>query len=201
MYGADAVAGVVNFIMDTNFTGIRFDGQYSIYQHNNDDPSASARGLHGLRDILNAQDGYRAIPEGQRRRRRAFDGTVSIGAGFDDGRGHAMAYFGYRKVKPVLQGRARLQRLRHPEHAAAARSDVCGGSATANPGNAVSSTSTTSRSRRTSTIGALGPGTITPVPTNLYNFAPLNYFQRPDERYIAGVFADYEINAGDQAVP
>src|SRR6185369_15680537 len=34
VYGADAVAGVVNFIMDTNFTGIRFDGQYSFYQHN-----------------------------------------------------------------------------------------------------------------------------------------------------------------------
>ena len=35
---------------------------------------------------------------------------------------------------------------------------------------------------------ALHPGR-----TNIYNFAPLNYFQRPDERYIAGVFADYEI--------
>ena len=42
VYGADAVAGVVNFIMDTEFTGIRFDGQYSFYQHNNDDPSVSA---------------------------------------------------------------------------------------------------------------------------------------------------------------
>src|SRR5215213_1934111 len=38
VYGADAVAGVVNFIMDTTFTGIRFDGQYSFYQHNNNDP-------------------------------------------------------------------------------------------------------------------------------------------------------------------
>ena len=38
-----------------------------------------------------------------------------------------------------------------------------------------------------------GPGTITAFSQNLYNFAPLNYFQRPDERYIAGVFANYEI--------
>ena len=30
---------------------------------------------------------------------------------------------------------------------------------------------------------------------HLYNFAPLNYFQRPDERYIGGVFADYEISS------
>ena len=27
----------------------------------------------------------------------------------------------------------------------------------------------------------------------VYNFAPLNYYQRPDERYIAGAFANYEI--------
>src|SRR5207248_11537719 len=46
----------------------------------------------------------------------------------------------------------------------------------------------------TSTVAALGPGTITPFAQNLYNFAPLNYYQRPDERYIAGAFADYEIS-------
>ena len=35
----------------------------------------------------------------------AFDGTVSMGVNFDDNRGHAVAYFGYRNVNPVLQGR------------------------------------------------------------------------------------------------
>ena len=30
--------------------------------------------------------------------------------------------------------------------------------------------------------------------TSLYNYGPLNYFQRPDERYTAGVFADYKIS-------
>ena len=36
VYGADAVAGVVNFIMNDNFEGVRVDAQYSLYQHNND---------------------------------------------------------------------------------------------------------------------------------------------------------------------
>jgi len=36
VYGADAVAGVVNFIMNDNFEGVRLDAQYSLYQHNND---------------------------------------------------------------------------------------------------------------------------------------------------------------------
>jgi hypothetical protein len=30
--------------------------------------------------------------------------------------------------------------------------------------------------------------------TDLYNFGPLNYYQRPDERYTAGVFADYQVS-------
>jgi outer membrane receptor protein involved in Fe transport len=35
VYGADAVAGVVNFIMLQNFEGVKVDAQYSIYQHDN----------------------------------------------------------------------------------------------------------------------------------------------------------------------
>ena len=182
VYGADAVAGVVNFIMDTEFTGIRFDGQYSFYQHNNNDPSVSG-GLN-VSDI-NAARGF-TPPTGSVADGGSFDGTISIGTGFDDGRGHATAYFGYRKVNPVLQGRRDFSHCTLQNTGGGV--PRCGGSATANPGTAVIFTSTTS------TLAALGPGTITPNAQNLYNFAPLNYFQRPDERYIAGVFANYEIS-------
>ena len=34
-YGADAVAGVVNFIMLHNFEGVRLDAEYNGYQHDN----------------------------------------------------------------------------------------------------------------------------------------------------------------------
>jgi len=184
VYGADAVAGVVNFIMDTNFTGVRFDGQYSFYQHDNRDPGVT----HGLNmsDILNAR-GF-GFPRGSVADGGTFDGTVSLGAAFDDNRGHAVAYFGYRKVKPVLQGRR--------DYSSCVIQDTgggtprCGGSATANPGNAFFFTDF---GQTSSTVGALGPGTITVGAQNIYNFGPLNYFQRPDERYIAGAYADYEI--------
>ena len=36
VYGADAVAGVVNFIMRKDFEGVRVDASYGFYQHNND---------------------------------------------------------------------------------------------------------------------------------------------------------------------
>ena len=35
VYGSDAVAGVVNFILKKNFTGIQLDGNYSFYNHHN----------------------------------------------------------------------------------------------------------------------------------------------------------------------
>src|SRR5437764_8487072 len=51
VYGADAVAGVVNFIMDTNFTGLRIDAQASTFSHFN----------NASKSILNAdvQRGFR----------------------------------------------------------------------------------------------------------------------------------------------
>src|SRR5207249_10298146 len=57
VYGADAVAGVVNFIMDTNFTGIRFDGQYSFYQHDNNCPGIPTSAANGgtVCGVLNAR--------------------------------------------------------------------------------------------------------------------------------------------------
>ena len=188
VYGADAVAGVVNFIMDTNFSGIRFDGQYGVYQHENDDPSVG-NGKH-MSDILLARQalglqGY-GFPTGSVADGGSFDGTVSIGAGFDDNRGHVVAYFGYRKVRPVLQGRR--------DYSACVLQNTggglprCGGSATSDVGNVILFNG------GTSTIFSFGPGGAFNNTTTLYNFAPLNYYQRPDERYIAGAFANYEIS-------
>src|SRR5918999_435199 len=36
VYGSDAIAGVVNFIMKKDFEGVQFDAMYGLYQHNND---------------------------------------------------------------------------------------------------------------------------------------------------------------------
>jgi outer membrane receptor protein involved in Fe transport len=233
VYGADAVAGVVNFIMDTSFTGIRFDGQYSFYQHNNKNFALgtncfAAQGSAGctaggqaqtIESILNGRKF--GFPRGSVADGGTFDGTVSLGAAFDDNRGHAVAYFGYRKVNPVLQARRNYsacviqESVRTTNFVAPGLPNAgkqifpfvygpnntrCGGSATANPGNILVFTTTPAFTAggapitgQTSTLAALGPGTLTPFASNLYNFAPLNYFQRPDERYIAGAFADYEV--------
>ena len=181
VYGADAVSGVVNFVMDTKFEGFRMDGQYSFYNHNNNGGNQITAPL--------ASRGF-AIPRGMTTDGGAVDATVAFGTGFDDGHGHITAYAGYRKVDAVLQ--------RDRDYSACARTSrtdaqvaangllySCGGSLTSANGTIFDGTSSTYQ---------IGPNrTLTPGFTR-FNFAPLNYFQRPDERYTAGVFADYEIS-------
>jgi iron complex outermembrane recepter protein len=192
VYGADAVAGVVNFIMDTEFEGVRLDTQYSFYQHeNNNDP-----------DIVQAlnRSGF-GFPTGNVADGGTWDIGAAFGVGFDDGRGHITAYVGYRHIDPVLQGKrdysacALTARTRAQVTANPARPYDCGGSPTSNPATVIAFAPTGDPARPfTSTFFQVGANrTLNPgfVP---YNFGPLNHFQRPDERYTAGVFANYEIS-------
>lgn len=178
VYGADAVSGVVNFIMDTNFSGFRVDGQYSFFNHDNRVNGNVTRAL--------AAQGYGA-PNGLVTDGGSVDATVAFGAGFDDGHGHITAYAGYRKIDAVSQGRRDYSSCtltaKSPAAAAAAGYGyTCGGSATAFPAN----------------FYATGVGYVdnqgNPSAPNIYNFGPTNYFQRPDERYTAGLFANYEVS-------
>src|SRR3954468_8079785 len=94
VYGADAVAGVVNFIMDNTFTGLRIDGQASVFNHHQ----------HMGDDLVLANNlaGYR-FPHGMVTNGGAQDIAGVFGAAFDDGRGHVQAYATYRSQDPVLE--------------------------------------------------------------------------------------------------
>jgi outer membrane receptor protein involved in Fe transport len=182
-YGADAVAGVVNFIIDTDFEGVRIDGQYSVYQHTNRNDL--------MPPLLNAQQalgragfGYPSsnVVDGG-----TFDATFSVGTSFGgDDRGHAVAYFGYRNVKPVTQSRRDYSACTLQNTGAGA--PTCGGSATSAEGNVLVFDG------GTSTFYTFVPGGGFANASTRFNFAPTNYFQRPDERYTAGVFANYEVD-------
>src|SRR5258705_362339 len=42
VYGADAVAGVVNFVLNTKFQGVRIDANYNFFQHHNNNDAAQS---------------------------------------------------------------------------------------------------------------------------------------------------------------
>ena len=94
IYGSDAVAGVVNFILDTDFEGISGGVQYSFYQHDN-----SNKYMQGLMDARGFE--YETGNTG-------FDGEaynveIAFGGDFADGKGNATAYVTWVKNEALLQ--------------------------------------------------------------------------------------------------
>jgi len=195
VYGADAVAGVVNFIMDTNYRGFRLDGQASTFMHSN-----------GTTDAIlgaNAEKGF-FPPHGMSTNGGSQDIAGVFGAGFDDNRGSVVAYATYRKQGSVLQATRDYSFCNlsaNPAYISSGQSWYCGGSGTDALGRFRTFdpiTGTKSSGRVSNTLGPNAPnGAGTFVPGfDLFNFAPYNYFQRPDERYTFGTFAEYEIAPG-----
>ena len=193
VYGADAVAGVVNFIMDTTFTGFRIDGQASVFNHKNkgNDQIISAN--------ENAPGGPFLAPRGWSTNGGAQDIAAMFGAAFDDGRGHVTAYATYRTQDPVLQSTrdfsfCALTALTQVQAEARGRNFNCSGSQTSATGSFFQYDPNTVFGRSFRFVDAfqvIGDEFVdgyTP-----FNFNPYNYFQRPNERYNLGAFADYEI--------
>ena len=185
VYGSDAVAGVVNFILDDEFVGMKSSFYHGFYQHKNDNNS--------LRDLVASYD-YALAPKdvttGDTEKV-----SVAFGGEIDGGRGHITAFMEHTDTKPILQGEYDIS-------ACALRSGFsgCGGSSTIPPG-------------RWADFGGYGAGgfvnvdpTITGVDFKVqgnefvpragqtYNYNPTNFFQRPDDRFNSGFFGKYEVS-------
>jgi outer membrane receptor protein involved in Fe transport len=196
VYGADAVAGVVNFIMDTTFTGFRIDGQASVFNHKN----------HANSDIINANEarGY-LPPRGWSTNGGAQDISGIFGAAFDDGRGHVTAYASYRTQDPVLESTrdysfcALSARTQTQINGANKNRFACSGSLTSATGTFIQYDPVFDTLTQSWVAGAFSDifqtqGNGFADGYTAFNFNPYNYFQRPDERYNFGAFADYEIS-------
>ena len=179
-YGADAVAGVVNFVMDTDFEGVRLDATYGFYQHDNG-TSQVINDNGSTIDDINAARGF-VPPKGNDVGGSQYNVELTVGSAFDDGRGHVTGYIGYREVEPLLLGD------RDYSFCAITGFGGCGGSSTA-PFVTVSDPFFT-------LFGSLvGDGSDDfSRPYEAYNYNPINHFQRPDTRYTGGFFGDYEIS-------
>ena len=196
VYGADAVSGVVNFIMDTNFRGLRIDAQASAFMHDNRAGS----------NIINPNTDKGFLPpRGLSTNGGAQDISAAFGTSFADNRGSILAYATYRSQDAVLEASRDYSFCslgsNPPQYVAAYGEFYCGGSSTNTLGrfrffNPVVGTKSGARVNRTLGPNAPdGSGLFTPG-FALFNFAPYNYFQRPDERYTFGTFAEYEISPG-----
>ncbi|MGY1408629.1 MULTISPECIES: TonB-dependent receptor domain-containing protein [unclassified Luteimonas] len=193
VYGADAVAGVVNFVLDDKFEGVSLNFGYSAYQHDNDNEQMQG---------LNEAAGF-PYPTGN----SGFDGIsrsadLVVGGSFAENRGHAVGWLTWRENDALYHGQRDYSTC-------AVWFDLaqCGGSGTADPARfAVNEYGPfvdpdTGEPR----IGVIPwpPGTDANYVYNgtgyengsyVYNYAPINFYQRPDKRVTAGFMGSYEIN-------
>lgn len=180
VYGSDAVAGVVNFIMNDKFEGLQLNLNHSFYQHEQGSPVASI-----VRGRAATNPSQFVLPND------ANDGEISdvsvlLGGNFASGRGNATVYFQYKKEDPVTQANRDYSAC---ALAGGAAGFTCGGSSTAFPG----------RFTRQDTFASQTPtdaaGNIRAYSGALdqYNYAPLNYYRRPSEKYAFNAFAHYDV--------
>ncbi len=176
VYGSDAIAGVANFILDRRLDGLRIDGQASFYQHDN-------RNKSGIGSLI--EDSGFSSPTGNTVDGGIQDINAAYGLAFAHGRGHVTVYGGYRQSSGFTQD------TRDYSSCAVTAADLeepvfCGGSTTSAAGTFV----IPNFGLR---LHATPNRTFAPRPS-FFNFAPYNYYQRPDRRYTTGVFADLELS-------
>src|SRR6202047_2984027 len=91
IYGSDAVSGVVNFILDTSFTGLTVEAQGGIYRGSNN------RGdLQGIERASGVNPKTGTVYDGG-----SGDVSVVFGKDLFGGDGHVTAYAGYRRAQAV----------------------------------------------------------------------------------------------------
>lgn len=184
VYGSDAVAGVVNFVMRKDFEGLEITGQLGISQAGNGNKT-----LEGYQKAV----GFTPAPHdwwgGATK-----DINLIFGMNSPDGKGNVTGYIGYRTIEAVLQSKRDFS----------ACSIATGGS-----GHKCSGSSNYSRwfslddyyaganydFFETGT-GHAGTGAFTDytgATSQKYNYGAKNYLQRPDVRYIGGFDAHYQI--------
>jgi iron complex outermembrane recepter protein len=185
VYGADAVAGVVDFVLNTHFEGVQVNAGYHFQQHNNSNSLAAAPV---------AAHNY-PLPPSEVNTAFGKYASVIMGSNFADNRGNATAYVTYDNQGAALQKSFDYSACNlSPNGAGTAL--LCGGSSTSRGGSFRAYNSTFgSRIYNYTVDPATGAWRPFVTATDAYNFAPENYYQVPNERWTMGAFVNYEINS------
>ncbi len=197
VYGSDALAGVVNFVMRKDFEGIEVDGTYSITQNDN----TNSR----WRDATQTEVNGGAFGFSQTKE-NSWDGatddaTLIMGTNTANDKGNVTAYLSYRNSQPVVGYNRDYAECTISN---SSTGKVCGGSSNFNRWLSFDNLFHDIGSGQAANFdyfehgtGKSGSGTFVPytgAPDQHFNYGALNYSQRPDTRYTGGFFAHYQEN-------
>ena len=183
VYGSDAVAGVVNFVMKKDLEGLRIDAQYGIANHKNENAY--------VQNLLDNAGFDR--PDSQRWDGARTDVNLALGFNSPDGNGNVTFYVGRRELDPVTQDSRDYSACGLNLTGTGGSDLVCGGSSN----NQWGLFTMLSGPNLGQTFNNVKEGAPTWVPYDnsfLYNYAPSNYIQRQAKRTTAGAFAHYDYN-------
>jgi outer membrane receptor protein involved in Fe transport len=178
VYGADAVAGVVNFVLDTEFEGVRGEVHWNGFQHNNNNSFAQQ---------LNTDAGF-TPPTGNTFDNGGYNFNLAVGGKIGGGKGHASAFVDYRDLKAIWKDRRDYTN--------------CSVENLSDTGAQCSGSSTWPYGRFFTDIG-VGDYVVDPATGNtfreyqggdIFNYGPFNYMQRNDKKWSGGGFARYTVN-------
>jgi iron complex outermembrane receptor protein len=174
VYGSDAVAGVVNFILNDRFEGVQVEINHSFYNHQQH---------NAVGDVVRAR-GFE-VPDDKSSDGKVDDINITMGGNFADGKGNATLFFGYKEEDALLQSERDFSAC---SLAPAGNRFVCSGSSTSFPGRFLPDAG------GDFTVADANGGVRDFNPaTDIFNFGPTNYFQRPSERYTFSAMANYNI--------
>jgi iron complex outermembrane recepter protein len=196
VYGSDAVSGVVNFIMNDRFEGVEVNLNHSFFNH-------SQKNTAGVADIVTGRATTNAkefqVPGNKTSDGKSTNFDLLLGGNFDGGKGNATLFFNYKKDDALLQSERDFSActVGAPSTAPASTGGppvltnpfVCGGSGTNATGRITNLTNNTVWTNGDSN----GTARRFANATDQYNFGPLNYFQRPSERFGFNAFGNYQV--------
>jgi iron complex outermembrane recepter protein len=191
VYGADAVAGVVNFVLNTHFEGVRVDANYGFGRYQNDHADLIA-------NLVNKGD---PVPDSTVDAGFNKDVSILMGSNFADGKGNATVYATYLKTSPAVGYQYDYAgcSLNTPSTLPGPGGLSCGGSGTPATGRfavygliggSIKPATPASSYAVDPSTGAFRPYSNA---TDSYNYGGLSFLQRAAERYTAGSFLNYDI--------
>jgi len=176
VYGSDALAGVVNVQLIDNFEGVQINSTYDV----------TAEGDAAKTNI-----------------------DLTIGGNFDNDRGNATVYFGYVERDPLFADARSFSSFAlgdaNPVGTAGQNSSTgVGGPLSASgssgvPGTRVFGGPTLPNGQTLGIFNQDGSGRAWQEPGDRFNYAPDNYIQLPQERYMMSGFSHYDLTETTRA--
>jgi outer membrane receptor protein involved in Fe transport len=182
VYGSDALAGVVNFMLKRDFEGVQLDVQGGLYMHNNHSAIVSAATAAGQtpavgRELDGGQQSY----------------SITAGKNFADGRGNITAFASYKEIAGVG---TKDRDFSTCNLSATVAGYACSLSSATSPVQFQLTNPTTGATRGSYALDSTTGNTLRTYRTSDgFNNGNTYDLQSPDKRYNADLFGHYEISS------